>query len=54
MSVYETLRHFADSWALVAMFVVFLTLCAWPFRPGAHKQNNTAANSIFKDEIHGE
>ncbi len=54
MSVYETLRHFADSWALVAMIVVFLTLCAWPFRPGARKMNNRAATSIFEDEVDGE
>ena len=54
MSLYDTLRHFADSWALVGMFAVFLTLCAWPFRPGAKSHNRTAATSIFKDESDGE
>jgi cbb3-type cytochrome c oxidase subunit III len=29
------LRHFADSWALVVMGVIFLALCIWPFRRGA-------------------
>lgn len=49
MSFYETLRHFADSYALVVMLVLFLTLCLWPFRPGAKSRNHEAANSIFKE-----
>ncbi len=53
-STYETLRHFADSWGLAAMGVVFLILCAWPFRPGARNANDAAANMIFKDEENGE
>lgn len=47
---YEALRHFADSWGLVIMTLVFLTLVAWPFRPGARGGNARAANSIFEDE----
>ena len=54
MSVYDTLRHFADSHALVVMLVIFVTLCAWPFRPGAQPHNRAAAHSIFKDENDGE
>ena len=50
MSLYDTLRHLADSWGLVAMGVVFLGLCAWPFRPGAREENHAAATMIFKDE----
>lgn len=53
-STYETLRHFADSWGLAAMVLVFLFLCAWPFRPGARQANDAAANMIFKDEDNGE
>lgn len=52
--MYETLRHFADSYGLVVMMVVFLGLCAWPFRPGARDHNHTAAHSIFKDTADGE
>lgn len=52
--MYETLRHFADSYGLIAMVVVFLALCAWPFRPGSRTRNQTAANSIFKDTTDGE
>lgn len=54
MSFYETLRHFADSYGLVAIFALFLTLCAWPFRPGASQRNRQAANSIFERHDDGE
>lgn len=53
-STYETLRHLADSWGLLAMLIVFVTLCAWPFRPGAHNRNEQAARAIFEDENDGE
>ena len=53
-STYEMLRHFADSWGLAVMMVVFLGLIAWPFRPGARDTNEAAANMIFKDDDHGE
>jgi cytochrome c oxidase cbb3-type subunit 4 len=32
---YETLRHFADSWGLLFLVLVFLGAAAWAFRPGA-------------------
>lgn len=53
-STYESLRHLADSWGLVAMAIIFVILCAWPFRPGAQKHNQDAAEAIFKDENDGE
>ena len=53
-STYETLRHFADSWGLLAMTIVFLGLAAWPFRPGAGSRNQEAATMIFKDDTDGE
>ena len=52
-STYEALRHFADSWGLLAMLVVFLVLAAWPFRPGAKGRNEEAAKMIFKDDDNG-
>lgn len=52
-STYEALRHFADSWGLVAMGGVFVLLAAWPFRPGARADNEAAANLIFKDDDNG-
>lgn len=53
-STYESLRHFADSWGLMAMTVVFVFLALWPFRPGARRDNEEAANLIFKDDSDGE
>lgn len=52
-STYDALRHFADSWGLLAMTMSFLALAAWPFRPGARQRNEDAANLIFKDETDG-
>lgn len=53
-STYDALRHLADSWGLVVMFAMFAILVAWPFRPGARRRNDDAANSIFKDDDDGE
>ena len=50
---YDALRHFADSWGLLAMALLFLTLIAWPFRPSARARNEEATNMIFKDDEHG-
>jgi len=50
MSTYDVLRHFADSWGLVAMSAIFLGLCLWPFRPGAKDTNRTAATMIFEKD----
>jgi cytochrome c oxidase cbb3-type subunit IV len=32
---YDALRHFADSWGLLALFAIFLIAFAVAFRPGA-------------------
>lgn len=52
-STYEALRHFADSWALLVMVVVFVALGAWPFRPGAKSANEEAERIIFRDDDNG-
>ena len=54
MSTYETLRHFADGIGLAIMVVIFLGLCAWPFRPGSKKSNEKAATMIFEGQDDGE
>ena len=53
-STYDTLRHLADSWGLLAMMIAFVALCLWPFRPGSKASNEDAAQVIFKDENDGE
>ncbi len=50
---YDALRHFADSWGLVAMAVLFLGLILWPFRPGAADRNRDAADVIFREDDNG-
>jgi cytochrome c oxidase cbb3-type subunit 4 len=53
-STYEALRQFADSWALVAMAVVFAGCVLWPFRRSNRERNDAAARMIFKDDNDGE
>lgn len=49
---YETLRHFADSYGLALMVLVYFGLTGWAFRPGARDHHEQAANMIFKDDVH--
>jgi cytochrome c oxidase cbb3-type subunit 4 len=51
-STYDALRHFADSWGLVAMLVCFAGFAAWPFRRGARRSNERAAQMIFESDDH--
>ena len=53
-STYDALRHFADSWALLAMLLVFVACVLWPFRPSHRERNEAAANMIFEDENDGQ
>jgi cytochrome c oxidase cbb3-type subunit 4 len=53
VSTYDTLRHFADSWAIAVMTAVFLALCIWPFRRGGKASGRDAANSIFTEDHDG-
>lgn len=51
---YEALRQFADSWGLLFMALLFMTLVGWTFRPGARRRHHDAANMIFdeaKDKV---
>lgn len=45
---YDMLRHAADSWGLVFMGIVFVTLIGWTFRRGAGTRYRDAANMIFE------
>jgi cytochrome c oxidase cbb3-type subunit 4 len=46
---YDALRHFADSWGLVAMAMLYLLLVGWHFRPGAKQRSRDAVSMIFED-----
>ncbi len=49
---YDQLRHFADSYGLIFMGVVFLGLIGWTFRRGARRDLERAANMIFDEDRH--
>jgi cytochrome c oxidase cbb3-type subunit IV len=50
METYGALRSFADSWGLLALFIAFIAVVIWVFRPGARKVHDEAANQIFRNE----
>ena len=50
METYSFLRHFADSWVLLLLFVFFLGVFAWAFRPGSKDVHDDVASSIFRNE----
>ena len=50
METYSFLREFADSWALLALFLIFVFVVIWVFRPGSRGVHDAAANSIFRND----
>ena len=47
---YNALRHFADSWGLVLMGIIFLILVGWNFRKGSRAHQERAARSILEED----
>ncbi|WP_422370737.1 cbb3-type cytochrome c oxidase subunit 3 [Hoeflea sp.] len=50
METYTAMRHFADSWGLVFMFVVFVGVILFTLRPGARKAAEEAAQIPLKED----
>ncbi len=50
METYTSLRAFADSWAMAGLFLFFLAVVLWVFRPGSKKVHDDSANMIFRNE----
>ena len=48
METYTAMRHFADSWGLLAMTLFFLAVVAFTLRPGARKAAERAAEIPLK------
>ena len=48
MEIYTFLREFADSWMLLFLFAVFVTVIIWAFRPGSTKVYQDVANIPFR------
>ncbi|ASP87193.1 MULTISPECIES: cbb3-type cytochrome c oxidase subunit 3 [Sinorhizobium] len=49
METYTAMRHFADSWGLLAMTLFFLGFVLFVFRPGA-KESAAQASAIPLNE----
>ncbi len=47
---YETLRIFADSWGLLYLFVVFIAVVIFAFRPSAKRRYDAASQIPLKED----
>ncbi|MGY6632803.1 MAG: cbb3-type cytochrome c oxidase subunit 3 [Alkalilacustris sp.] len=50
METYTALRTFADSWHLLFMFVFFIGMVIFLFRPGSRRLHDESANMIFRND----
>ncbi len=50
METYTALRAFADSWMLLFLFLFFVGVVIWVFRPGARRKYEEPANIPFQHE----
>ena len=54
MDTYSILRHFADSWGLLAMFLLFAGVVLWALRPGAKEIHDDIAQIPLRNDTLGE
>lgn len=47
---YNTMRHMADSWGLVYLFVIFVGVVLFTFRPGSKKKADEIAQIPLKED----
>ena len=50
METYSLLRQFADSWMLLVLFLFFVGVILWAFRPGSNKTHRDTASIPFRNE----
>lgn len=50
METYTAMRHFADSWGLLAMALFFIGVVLFAFRPGSKKNAQDAANIPLRED----
>jgi cytochrome c oxidase cbb3-type subunit IV len=50
VDLYSLLREFADSWALLALLLLFVGVIVWVFRPGSRPLHDDAASVPFRNE----
>ena len=47
---YNTLRNLADSWGLLYLFLIFVGVILYTFRPGSRKQADENANIPLRED----
>lgn len=50
METYTALRTFADSWHLLFMFLFFIAMVVYLFRPSGKKVHEETKNMIFRND----
>ncbi|MEN5084763.1 cbb3-type cytochrome c oxidase subunit 3 [Bosea sp. TWI1241] len=50
METYTAMRHFADSWGLLAMALFFVGAVIFAFRPGSRSRADEAARIPLQDD----
>lgn len=50
MDTYSLMREFADSWALLALFLFFVGVIVWVFRPGSTAGYRDTADIPFRHD----
>ncbi|MGP2490786.1 cbb3-type cytochrome c oxidase subunit 3 [Mesorhizobium sp. PUT5] len=50
METYTAMRHFADSWGLLAMTLFFVGVVLFAFRPGTRSKAEEAARIPLEDD----
>ena len=54
MDTYTILRHFADSWGLLAMFLFFVGVVLYTLRPGSKKVQDDIARIPLRNDTLGD
>ncbi|TNF19681.1 MAG: cbb3-type cytochrome c oxidase subunit 3 [Rhodobacteraceae bacterium] len=50
MEQYSFLRELADSWGLLVLFVFFIGMIVWVFRPGSRASHEDSASIPLRHE----
>ncbi|MDH5797242.1 MAG: cbb3-type cytochrome c oxidase subunit 3 [Paracoccaceae bacterium] len=50
MDTYSLLREIADSWVLLVLFIFFVLVILWAFRPGSSKTYRDTADIPFRHD----
>jgi cytochrome c oxidase cbb3-type subunit 4 len=51
---YSLLRHFADSWMLLAMMLFFVGVVLWTLRPGSKEIHDDIAQIPLRNDTPGD